>query len=182
MKARMLMLAALVLLVAGSAGAADMTAEECMAKMQNCMACAPMAQYPQIGPNIRYNCFDTKSGFLSSFMIADEKVMSDFWKCEKERDVAREASMKLSAEEAGEKLCPFCLGMREIMAREDVSFENFESLTGKLMVASATTEEGTTALHAYAKMSRETSELLDEAMAEMMKKAETEGEAAASEK
>lgn len=177
MKARMLMLAALVLLVAaGPATAADMTAEECMAKMENCMACAPMAEYPQIGPNIRYNCFDTKSGFLSSFMIADEKIMSDFWKCEKECDVAREASMKLSDAEAEENLCPFCVGMRGIMAREDVSFERFQGMTGKMMLASATTEEGTEALHAYAKMSRDMSALLDQAMADMMKKAEGEAE------
>ena len=176
MKTRMLMLAALLLLVAGSAAAADMTAEECMARMQNCEACAPMAKYPQIGPNIRFNCFDTKSGFLSSFMIADEKVMADFWKCEKECDVAREASTKLSAAEAEENLCPFCLGMREIMARKDVTLENFEGLTGKMTMASATTKEGTEALHAYARMARETSALLDEAVAEMMKQAEAETE------
>ena len=166
---RTLFVAAAVVALGTVATAADMTPQQAMDKMMNCVACKPMNDYPQIAPNIRYDIQDTKTGFVSSFLMADEKVMPAFAECEKKCEVARAEAMKLTDEEAETKLCPFCVGMRKVMARSDVAMENVGVSLGKVMVASASTPEGVSALHDYAMMARETSALLDKAAMEMQK-------------
>ena len=173
---RTLIVAAAVVALATVATAADMTPQQAMDKMMNCVACKPMNDYPQLAPNIRFDIQDTKTGFISSFLMADEKVMPAFAECEKKCEVARAEAMKLSDEEAATKLCPFCVGMRKVMARSDVAMENVGVSLGKVMVATASTAEGVSALHDYAIMARETSALLDKAAIEMQQQQEGQTE------
>lgn len=171
-----MLVAVAVLAAVGSTNAGEMTPKEAMAKMQSCVACAPMSKYPDLMPNIRYDIFETKAGFVATFMIANEKMMETFNKCNKECDVARQEAMKMTDAELKGKLCPFCVGMRKVMSRKDVTFEKFSGSMGEVMMAGSTSKEGTAALHNYAKMARETSALLDQAAMEMMKEMEMEAE------
>lgn len=157
-----------VALVAAVAFAGDMTAEQAMQKMMNCEACKPMNDYPQLGPNIRFDMIETDNGFVSTFMMADESVMPAYHECEKKCEETRAKAMKFSDEEAQQKLCPFCLGMRKVMGRKDVTVNNYQTTLGEVMVATSTTPEGVAALHDYAKMAKETSQLLAEATMKMM--------------
>ncbi|GAB4315234.1 MAG: hypothetical protein Kow0074_02710 [Candidatus Zixiibacteriota bacterium] len=149
--------------------AGDMTPEQAMEKMMKCEACKPMNEYPQLGPNIRFDMIETDDGFVSTFMMADESLMPSYKECEKKCEVTRMAAMKMTDAEAEEKLCPFCLGMRKVMARDDVKVSTHATALGSVTIATASTAEGTKALHDYAKMAEETSSLLAEATMKMMK-------------
>ncbi|MBD3298283.1 MAG: hypothetical protein GF341_06485 [candidate division Zixibacteria bacterium] len=157
-----------IALVGAVAMAGDMTPEQAMSKMMNCEACKPMNEYPQLGPNIRFDMIETDNGFISTFMMADESVVPAYKECEKKCESTRAAAMEMSDEEAKEKLCPFCVGMRKVMAREDVTVNTYPTTMGSVTVAEATSEEGTKALHNYAAMAKETSNLLAEATMKMM--------------
>jgi hypothetical protein len=164
----MVLAVVMIALFSAVAVAGDMTPEMAMQKMMNCEACKPMMEYPQLGPNIRFDVIETDNGFVSTFMMADESVMPAYKECEKKCEATRKAAMTLTDEEAKEKLCPFCVGMRKVMAREDVKVNNYPTSMGSVTVATASSDEGTKALHDYAKMSKETSALLDEAAKKMM--------------
>jgi hypothetical protein len=155
-------------LAASLAVAGQMTAEQAMQKMMSCVSCAPYAEYPELGPNIRYDIFETSSGFVAAFMLADEKLAPKFRECEKKCEAARATAMKLSEKEVEAKLCPFCSGMFKLMARDDVTIEEFQTKLGQVVVASASSDKGVEALHGYAKTAKETSDLLDKAAAKMM--------------
>jgi hypothetical protein len=144
--------------------AADMTAQQVMDKQMNCPACKPFADQPQVMSNIRYNMFPTKTGFASTFMMADATVMPAYRECEKKCQAIQAELGKMSDADAKEKLCPFCYGMKGVTGRKDVSIEMFPAELGTVTVATATTPEGTKALHDYAKMAQETSMLLSQAM------------------
>ncbi len=162
-------LAVLAIAIVGAVAiAGNMTPEQAMEKMMNCEACKPMNEYPQPGPNIRFDMIETDNGFISTFMMADESVVPAYRECEKKCEATRGAAMKMSDEEAKEKLCPFCIGMRTVTAREDVTVKTYPTSMGSVTVAEATSEEGTKALHAYAAMAKETNALLTEAAMKMM--------------
>jgi hypothetical protein len=163
---RTLLVAAAIAGVAAVAVARDMTPQQAMEKMMNCMACKPMNDYPQIGANIRYDIKDTKTGFVASFLMADESLMPAYKECEKKCEAARAEAMKLTDEEAAARLCPFCAGLRKLMARDDVTIDNIGVTLGQIMVATSSTKEGVAALHDYSMMARETSALLDKAVVE----------------
>ncbi len=149
--------------------AGDMTADQAMQKMMNCSACKPMMDYPQLGPNIRYDIHETPNGFVATFMLADEKLMPAMRECEAKCEVTRAAAMKMSDKEAQEHLCPFCTGLRDLMSRGDVTLDHFETSTGYVTVVTSNTDDGVKATHTYAQMARETSALLAEASAKMEK-------------
>lgn len=157
-----------VALVAAVAYAGDMTPEQAMQKMMNCEACRPMNDYPQLGPNIRFDMVETDNGFVSTFMIADESVMPAYHECEQKCQETRAKAMKFTDEEAQQKLCPFCQGMRKVMARKDVQVSEYPTTLGDVTVATASSPEGVQALHDYAKMAKETSQLLKQAAMNMM--------------
>lgn len=157
-----------IALIAAVAFAGDMTPEQAMQKMMNCEACKPMNDYPELGPNIRFDMVETDNGFVSTFMMADESVMPAYHECEKKCEETRAKAMKFTDEEAQQKLCPFCLGMRKVMARKDVTVNNYPASLGGITVATARTPEGVKALHDYAKMAKETSHLLEQAAMNMM--------------
>ena len=170
-KLAMVTLAIALLFAVAVAG--DMTPEQAMQKMMSCEACKPMSEYPQLGPNIRFDIAQTDNGFVSTFMLADEKLMPAFHECEKKCEETRKAAMSYTDAEAETKLCPFCQGMRSVMARQDVKVNHFPAALGQICVATSTTAEGTKALHDYATNAKETSDLLTEATMKMMQEGAT---------
>ncbi len=156
-----------VSLVASWAMAIDMTPEQAMHKMMSCTSCKPMMEYPQLGPQIRYDVHETDTGFVSAFMLADEKLVPQLRECESKCAVTRKTAMDYSPKEAEEHLCPFCSGMHGLMSRGDIEVEEFTTALGKIVVATSSTSEGVKALHAYASMARDTSALLARASMQM---------------
>ncbi|UCG50695.1 MAG: hypothetical protein JSW58_10855 [Candidatus Latescibacterota bacterium] len=156
-----------VLVVSSLAFAGEMTPEETMMKMMNCVACKPYGEYPQVMQNIRYDIFDTSNGFVVAFLMANEEHVGDFRACEEKCEAARAEAAKLSAEEKEAQLCPFCVGMFKLKGRDDITFEKFDAQLGQIMVASSNTDEGVKALHAYSDNSRKTNKMLEEAAKKM---------------
>jgi hypothetical protein len=158
-----------VVLVAPGVVALDMTPEQAMQKMMNCVSCKPMMEYPELGPNIRYDIFDIENGFVSSFVVANEKLMPVLDECSKKCEATYAAAAKMSTEDAKEKLCPFCCGMHGLHARGDVKIQDFKSQMGSVTLVTSDTEEGIKAVHAVAQDFREMNKLLSEAAASMPK-------------
>jgi len=160
-----------VLLLALAAGspalATEMTPEEAMQRMMNCVSCRPYMEYPELGSSIRYDIFKTKTGFVSAFMLADESLVPEFRELELKTEASREEAMKIPPSEYGKLLCPFCEGMFALMMRGDVDLEEFRTHMGTVALATSDTKDGIEALHEYAEMAKTTSKLLDEAAAKM---------------
>jgi len=114
----------------------------------------------------RYDIFKTDTGFISTFMLADEDLIPKFREIQAQCNVNRAAATMMSKEERKEKLCPFCYGTLSLMENKDVSIEEFQSQMGTIIAASSETYDGRTALDRYVRMARETSELIQQAAAE----------------
>lgn len=164
---KLICLALVTVFVAPIALAIDMTADEVMAKFMTCISCKPWAEYPELGPNTRYNIFDTDTGFIATFMVSDEKFAPAMKECHEKCLVTRAEAMKLSPEEAKDKLCPFCEGMFKLGARDDVKIKEMDAAMGQVVLVSSDTEEGVKAAHAYAATAREIDALLTEAAPKM---------------
>ena len=151
--------------VVSPAWAGEMTPEKAKERVQNCKVCSAYSDYPTLGPNLRYDIFDTSSGFVASMMLADESLLDPFKECQLACTINRASLAGMSKEELRGQLCPFCSGMAGLMGRSDIIIEEFNARLGKITVARATTDNGVYTLHEYAKMARKTSDLLESAAA-----------------
>jgi hypothetical protein len=158
------------ILIVAVAFAGEMTAEQVMQKLMTCPSCRPYMEYPQLGPNMRFDTNRISNGFIASQMVASEKMVPMLRECEKKCEVTYAAAAELSPEEAEAQLCPFCLGIYKLMARGDVEQEKVETSLGHIMLATSDTEDGVKALHAYVDMAQETHKLIEEMAAKMKPK------------
>ncbi|MEW5702455.1 MAG: hypothetical protein AB1792_09520 [Candidatus Zixiibacteriota bacterium] len=163
------LVAVIVLGTLVTAGA--MTPGELTTKVANCPSCKAMVNYPELGPSIRADVFETANGYVSTFLMADAKLLPTCAKWEKDCEAAMADGAKLPPAEFDKTFCPVCTGMAKLMARKDVKIEQFNGSMGKIAVASATTKEGVDALHAYVKTTKEVMGVMPQAMAEIMKNA-----------
>ncbi len=172
MKRILCTVAALMLATVAMAGTASktdtMTPAEAMGKMMNCPVCSAWMMDPAIGPNIRHAVYPTKNGYVETMMTADESTMPSFEKAEAECE-RRAATIPTMTQDQKDTLCPLCVGHMTFMGRKDVTVENFKTPDGWVTVASATTPDGVKALHDYAATSKNFSDLLSQAGADMSK-------------
>ena len=160
-----------VVALAALATAGTMTPQELATKMANCPSCKAMANYPTLGPNTRADAFETSNGYVSTFLMADPKLLPTCAMWEKDCQAAMAGAAKMTPAEFQKTFCPICAGMANLMGRKDVKMENFNGSMGKITVASSTTKEGIDALHAYVKTMKDGYAVVPQAMAEMMKNA-----------
>jgi hypothetical protein len=156
-------------LIVAVAFAGEMAPEQVMQKLMTCPSCKPYMEYPQLGPNLRFDTNKISNGFVATQMIASEGMVAMFRECEKKCEVTHAEAAKLPPEEAEARLCPFCFGMHKLMSRDDIKTEQFQTSLGHVMVATSDAEDGVKALHAYVEMAQETHKLLEEAAAKMSK-------------
>jgi hypothetical protein len=152
-----------VALVATIAAAGTMTPQEMTTKITNCPNCKAMASYPELMPNLRPDIFATSTGFVSTFLVADAKVLP---MCQKwEADCQANATKP----ELASSMCPICVSYGGIMTNKDIKMESFMGSMGRVTVASSTTKAGVDALHAHVALMQEASAVMPAAMAEIMK-------------
>jgi len=158
-------LALLIVLVAKSA-AGETTPAEALERVMKCHACAPLAEYPDLAGNIRYDIFDTVNGFVSSMMVNDEALAKQLAECNEKRKFARASATMIPADQRRDKLCAFCSGLFALMERSDVTIQNFDAKLGTVSVATSSTDEGVWAIHQYVEDAKRTAALIDRATAE----------------
>jgi hypothetical protein len=165
MNKRIWMSVATVALLATVAIAGTMTPEEMTAKITACPNCKALAAYPELMPNLRPDIFKTESGFVSTFLVADAKVLP---MCQK-----WEADCQANAKnpEMAASMCPVCVSYGSIMMNKDIKMESFVGSMGRITVATSTTQAGKDALHAHVALMQEASAVMPTAMAEIMKTA-----------
>jgi hypothetical protein len=161
--------AALMLATTAFAGSvSNMTPQQAMEKTMNCPVCSAFGTDPALGPTLRHDIQPLKSGYVSVFTTADEKMAPAFMKAQAECESRCMAIPKMTADQKA-KLCDCCNGMTALMGRKDVAFEGGKTTMGWVTVATASTPEGVKALHDYAAMSKEFSDKLAQAGKEMAK-------------
>ncbi|MBI3872623.1 MAG: hypothetical protein HY304_06065 [candidate division Zixibacteria bacterium] len=160
-----------VLAAVATAFAGQMTPQELATKMANCPSCKTMVNYPELGPNVRADVFETANGYVSTFLMADSKALPACAKWSKDCETAMAGAAKMSRADFEKTFCPYCVGMSDLMARKDVKMESFNGSMGKITVATATTKEGLDACHVMVKTMKDTYAVVPLAMAEMMKNA-----------
>lgn len=165
MNKRIWMSVVTVALVATVAVAGTMTPDEMKAKVINCPNCKAMANYPELMTNLRPDIFKTESGFVSTFLVADAKVlpMCQKWEGECQANAANPAMAS--------SMCPICVSYGSIMMNKDIKMESFMGSMGRVTVASSTTQAGKDALHAHVALMGEANAIMPAAMAEIMKTA-----------
>jgi hypothetical protein len=146
----------------------DVTPQQAMEKMVNCPVCSVWMTEPAVGASIRHSINPTKTGYVETLLTNNESMMPAFAKtaaeCEK-----RAAGIPSMSQDQKDKLCPICIGQMKLMGRSDVTFENFNTPMGVMMVASSNTPEGLKALHDYAAASKRFGEKMAQAGKEMGK-------------
>jgi hypothetical protein len=152
-------------LLATVAVAGTMTPAELTTKITNCPNCKAMANYPELMTNLRPDIFKTESGFVSTFLVADAKVlpMCQKWEGECQANAANPAMAS--------SMCPICVSYGSIMMNKDIKMESFMGSMGRITVASSATQAGKDALHAHVALMQEASAVMPAAMAEIMKTA-----------
>ena len=163
------MTAMAVVAIAAMAVAGQMTTQELTMKVANCPSCKAMANYPELGTNLRPDIFETSNGYVSTFLMADAKYLPVCAKWEQDCQTIMGDAAKMSRADFEKKFCPVCVGMGDLMGRKDVKMESFNGSMGKVTVATSTTPEGVTALHAMVKTMNEAKAVMPQAFAEMMK-------------
>ena len=163
------MTATAVAVIGAMAVAGQMTPQELTMKVANCPSCKAMANYPDLGPNLRPDIFETSTGYVSTFLMADAKYLPTCAKWEKDCETIMAGAAKMSRADLEKTFCPVCVGMSDLMGRKDVKMETFMGSMGRVTVASSATPEGVTALHAMVKTMNEAKAVMPQAFAEMMK-------------
>jgi len=161
--------AVLVFATAAFAGTGELTPQQAMEKTMNCPVCSAFNEPATVGPSIRYSIQATKTGYVETFMTADEKIMPDFEKCHAECE-RRAMGIPSMTKEQKDMLCPFCVGHVTMMDRKDLSFDSIKTPMGWVTVASSSTPEGVKALETYAATAKKHSDLLAAAGKEMSSK------------
>ena len=166
---------AAVLCLAVAAVAGTMTPQEWTTKLSNCPMCKEMAKYPDLVNNIRADIWQTETGFVSTFLVADAKAlpMCASWKKDCEATMA-----KMTPEQMGKDMCPVCQSYGGLMMNKDVKMENFTGNMGDVTVATGKTKEATAALHQHVAIMKEAMPNFGPAFAEMMKTAKPKTAAA----
>ena len=165
MKYRMWMMVTAIALVATVAVAGSMTPQEMTTKVTNCPNCKSLANYPELMPNLRPDIFKTESGFVSSFLVADAKVLPMCQKWE------GECTANASKPEMASSMCPICVSYGGLMMNKEVKMESFMGSMGRITVASSATKAGVDVLHAHVATMNEMKAIMPAAMAEIMKSA-----------
>ena len=161
--------AALMLATVAFAGTvSNMTPQQAMEKTMNCPVCSAFGADPALGPTLRCDIQTTKAGYVEVFGTTDQKMVASFEKAHADCE-ARCMSIPTMTAEQKAKLCDCCNSMTALMSRKDVSFEGGKTSMGWVTVASASTPEGTKALHDHAALAKEVSSKLAQASMEMSK-------------
>ena len=162
MKRVLLCTAALLVLASLAFAGSDMTPQQAMEKVMNCPVCSawnPVAQ------NIRYDIFTTKTGTIESFMNAGADQAA--WDAASADCEKRMATVPTMAADQKAKLCPFCMAHMNLTSSKDIAIENYQSKTGWITVATATTPEAKKALAEYASSMKNTAQMLETAAKDM---------------
>lgn len=160
---RILLGAVAVAIIATVAVAGTMTSEELTKKIANCPNCKAMANYPDLMTTVKPDIFKTETGFVSTFLVSDEKALPACQKWEQEC----EANSKKP--ELASSLCPVCISYGNLMMNKEVKMESFVGTLGRITVASSNTKSGTDALHAHVTLMNEAKAVMPAAMTEIMK-------------
>lgn len=150
--------------------AGTMTPDEMKAKVINCPNCKAMANYPELMPNLRPDIFKTESGFVSTFLVADAKVLPQCQKWE------AECQANAANPEMASSMCPICVSYGGLMMNQEVKMESFMGSLGRITVASSSTKAGVDALHAHVAVMQEAGAVMPDAMAEIMKTAKSKAD------
>lgn len=168
MKRILCTVATLMIATAAFAGSPEMTPQQAWDKMVNCPVCSAWNQEPGLGPTLRYEVQQTKTGFVEVFQTSDENMMPAFTKAEAECEKRVAGIPTMSAAEKA-KLCPFCTAHMSL-DRKDLAFDEVKTSNGMVRVASSTTPDGITALHDYAAACEKQSKLIEQAAMQMQAK------------
>jgi hypothetical protein len=167
MKRVLCTVAALAVATAAFAGT-DLTPQQAWDKMINCPVCSAWNQDPALGPTLRYDVQQTKSGFVEIFQTSNEAMKPAFDKAEAECE-RRAATIPTMSAADKSKLCPFCTA-HAMIDRKDVSIEDVQTSLGFVHVGTSTSPDGIKALHDYAAACKKQSDLIQQASMEMQKK------------
>lgn len=171
MKRVLCTVAALLIAVAAFAGT-ELTPQQAMEKAMNCPVCSAWGMEPALGPTLRYDIAQTKTGFIEVFQTSNEAMKPAFDKAAAECEKRAAGIPTMSAEEKA-KLCPFCVA-HMTLDRKDASFDHANTSLGMITVGSATTPEGVKALHDYAAACKKQSDLMQQASMEMSKQGQVQ--------
>ncbi len=171
MTKRMWVSLATVALMTAVAVAGTMVPEELTKKIVGCPNCKALAAYPELMPNLRPDIFKTESGFVSTFLVADAKVLPMCQKWE------AECSANATNPELASSMCPICVSYGGLMMNKDVKMESFMGSMGRITVASSSTQAGRDALHAHVALMQQATAVMPAAMAEIMKTTKAKADA-----
>lgn len=166
MKRVLCTVAALMLATAAFAVAGALTPQQAMEKTMNCPVCS--AWTPDVSQNIRYDIFMTKTGYVESFMNANESTADAFAKCAADCEKRAATIPTMSADQKA-KLCGFCEARAGLMSQKDVTLENFQAHNGWITVATYSSPSGQKALTEYATAMKTQADLMEAAAKEMGK-------------
>ena len=164
---RVLCTVALLLIAATAFAGTELTPQQAMEKAMNCPVCSAWGVEPTLGPTLRYDIAQTKTGFIEVLQTSNEAMKPAFDKAAAECEKRAAGIPTMSAEEKA-KLCPFCVA-HMTLDRKDASFDHASTSLGMITVASSTTPEGVKVLHDYAAACKKQSDLMHQASMEMQK-------------